>query len=86
MNFNREVENSNNIILSFVSFDLDGNILNNKFEKKYFKGCLGCTGCTDGCYGNCEGGCTGCIGCIGCTGTNTNAINSPKLPNTTIIA
>ena len=32
MNFNREVENSNNIILSFVSFDLDGNILD-KFEK-----------------------------------------------------
>ena len=84
MNFNREVENSNNIILSFVSFDLDGNILNNKFEKRYFDGCVSCGGCSNNCYDDCSG-CTGCIGCIGCTGTNTNAINSSKLPNTTII-
>ena len=71
MNFNREVENSNNIILSFVSFDLDGNILNNKFEKRYFEGCTTCTGCTS----SCRGGCNGCIGCSGCSTSNTSAIN-----------
>ena len=70
MNFNREVENSNNVILSFVNFDLDGNILN-KFEKRYFDGCVSCGGCSNNCYGECSG----CTGCSGCSTGNTSAIN-----------
>ena len=70
MNFNKEVENSNNTILSFVNFDLDGN-MSNKFEKRYFEGCTSCTGCSGNCYGKCNG----CTGCSGCSTSNTYVIN-----------
>ncbi len=85
-NFNKEVENSNNDILSSV--DLDGNVSHNKIEKGNFETCnsVCSSGCAGNCYGtcrakcigcdgSCSGGCGGCTGCTGCSGTNIAAIN-----------